>query len=178
MSKVLEYVARNDLSHNPRGADINIFELLRYAEEELNHSTSREPKKARKCREVRNTHKPKVQQVTRPVESPVDGSKSVNPVRAEPEPSVGVVHKKSFRSYRGVFRKARTWHYRLTRGRHEIRPVQYETNSFQGSCYNCGYLGHSQNYCPIKQCCRCRAYGHSSKVCAEIKQHKKRGCES
>jgi len=38
---------------------------------------------------------------------------------------------------------------------------------FEGNCYCCGADGHSQSYCPIKQCNYCRFFGHGEKVCPE-----------
>ena len=37
--------------------------------------------------------------------------------------------------------------------------------SFFGKCFYCHYLSHSQKYCPLRQCQRCKRYGHAENVC-------------
>jgi hypothetical protein len=36
---------------------------------------------------------------------------------------------------------------------------------FCGTCYNCGWKAHSQNFCPLKECTICRKWGHAERVC-------------
>lgn len=36
---------------------------------------------------------------------------------------------------------------------------------FCGTCYNCGWKAHSQNFCPLKECTICRKWGHTERVC-------------
>jgi hypothetical protein len=43
-------------------------------------------------------------------------------------------------------------------------------SSFFGYCYFCDYSRHSQNHCPLRKCRECRNYGHSEKVCPELKK--------
>ena len=40
-----------------------------------------------------------------------------------------------------------------------------QCTEFYGTCYNCGYKAHSQNWCPLRQCNQCHGWGHASKVC-------------
>lgn len=42
------------------------------------------------------------------------------------------------------------------------------TSDFQGICYACGVLYHSQSFCPLRFCRRCKQYGHTSRVCPLI----------
>ena len=37
--------------------------------------------------------------------------------------------------------------------------------SFFGKCFVCHYLSHSQKHCPLRQCPRCKRYGHAESVC-------------
>lgn len=37
--------------------------------------------------------------------------------------------------------------------------------SFFGKCFVCHYLSHSQKNCPLRQCPRCKRYGHAESVC-------------
>ena len=37
---------------------------------------------------------------------------------------------------------------------------------FFGKCFYCHYLSHSQKYCPLRQCHRCKKYGHAETVCS------------
>lgn len=37
--------------------------------------------------------------------------------------------------------------------------------AFYGRCYLCQYLSHSQKHCPLRQCTRCKTFGHANTVC-------------
>lgn len=46
---------------------------------------------------------------------------------------------------------------------HFNNPLQHV--SFFGRCYNCKYSAHSQKYCPLRYCKKCKQYGHTEGVC-------------
>lgn len=48
-----------------------------------------------------------------------------------------------------------------------IRCATIPDQIFFGHCYQCGGIGHSQKFCPGKQCTRCRCYGHSEQTCPQ-----------
>jgi hypothetical protein len=80
--------------------------------------------------------------------------------------------------------------YRVERGKQDIslRPIRSHSFSthtnlstnckpafnFYGECFYCLYPSHSQKYCPLKQCQKCKKFGHSKTVCklAKIKNEK------
>lgn len=41
----------------------------------------------------------------------------------------------------------------------------FNNRDFFGTCFNCGYRAHSQNFCPLKECHVCKKWGHADRVC-------------
>lgn len=39
---------------------------------------------------------------------------------------------------------------------------------FRGQCYLCDGIGHSQKFCPLAFCFRCRKYGHNRAGCGAV----------
>lgn len=37
--------------------------------------------------------------------------------------------------------------------------------TFYGKCFFCNYTGHSQKHCPLKQCKKCKLWGHAEAAC-------------
>jgi len=68
--------------------------------------------------------------------------------------------------------KIRTFKFAVEHGTHPLvshPPPHPRANAaagtFTGLCFACGGPGHSQNKCPLKQCARCKMWGHGDGTC-------------
>ena len=58
-----------------------------------------------------------------------------------------------------------------TNGRVTPAGLERSCRDFCGTCYNCGWKAHSQNFCPLKECTICRKWGHAERVCYHRKDN-------
>ena len=48
---------------------------------------------------------------------------------------------------------------------HGVGSLRGHQATFYGRCYICDYPAHSQKHCPLRQCTRCREWGHADRAC-------------
>ena len=47
--------------------------------------------------------------------------------------------------------------------------------TFYGRCFRCGYMSHSQKFCPLSRCRNCGEFGHMETVCDRVRAARREG---
>ena len=65
--------------------------------------------------------------------------------------------------------------YLATRGKDRLIPGgltfgnAHSIPTFYGRCYQCQYMSHSQKFCPLRYCPRCKEHGHADNACPQTR---------